>query len=83
MKFTCSVDINQQIDKVIEIFSDQTSLKYAQEGFKSKVLNSGVSGEISSKFKLLYEKIEHIDTIIRNNLPKAFKGQYKHKRMVN
>ena len=81
MKFTCSVDINQQIDKVIEIFSDPTSLKYTQEGFKSKVLISGVSGEIGSKFKLLYEKLELIDTIIRNNLPKAFKGQYK--RMVN
>ena len=71
MKFTCWVDINQQNDKVIEIFSDPTSLKYTQEGFKSKVLISGASGEIGSKSKLVYEKLELIYTIIRNNLPQA------------
>jgi len=71
MKFTCSVDIKQQIDKAIEIFSDPASLKHMQEGFKSKVLISSEYGEIGSKSILLYEKLELIYTIIRNNLPQA------------
>jgi len=83
MKFTCSVCINQQIDKVIEIFLDPNNLKHVQQGFVSKELISGDSGKVGAKSKMVYEKLELVETIITNNLPEEFKALYEHKHMVN
>jgi len=83
MKFSCSVSINQHIDKVVDIFSNPDNLKYFQEGFISKENLSGVSGEKGATSKMTYEKLELIETIIKNNLPDEFMALYEHKHMTN
>ncbi len=83
MKFTCTVDINCDRAKVVEIFSNPDNLKHFQEGFKSKEHLKGVPFENGSTAKLTYEKLELIETILENNLPDSFKALYEHKHMTN
>ncbi|MEP3210706.1 MAG: SRPBCC family protein [Maribacter sp.] len=83
MRFTCHTDINAPIDKVVELFENPDNLKEWQDGFLSFVPLSGTPGEVGSKSKLTYEKLELVETIIRNQLPEEFKANYEHKHMVN
>lgn len=83
MTFNLSIDINQNIDKTVAIFSNPESLKHVQDGFISKELISGSEGEIGAKSKMVYEKLELIETIITNNLPEIFEALYEHKYTVN
>ena len=83
MKFTCSVEINQPKAYVAEIFSDSSLLKHFQDGFKEKEHLGGVPGEAGAKSKMIYEKLELIETIIRNDLPDEFIALYEHKHMTN
>jgi uncharacterized membrane protein len=83
MTFSCSVEINANIDKVQSIFLDSSTLKYYQDGFKSKTVISGNEGSKGAKSKLVYEKLELIETILNNDLPNEFLGLYEHKHMTN
>ena len=83
MKFTCSIDINKDIDTVADIFSNPKHLKHVQQGFISKELISGVAGEKDAKSKMTYKKFELTETIISNNLPDEFFALYEHKHMTN
>jgi len=83
MKFTCSIDINKNANVVSELFLNPDNLKHYQDGFKSKTLISGSSGHIGAKSKMVYEKLELIETIIKNDLPNEFIGLYEHKHMTN
>ncbi len=83
MKFSCHVDIKAPLNKVIDLFENPDNLKEWQDGFISFEPVSGVQGEVGSKSKLIYEKLELIETIIRNELPEEFKANYEHKHMVN
>lgn len=87
MKFTCSVEINQPIEKVIELFDNPDNLKEWQDGFVSFEHLSGEQGEPGAKAKLFYKmgkrEMELIETIHSKNLPHEFSGTYEHKHMVN
>ena len=83
MKFTCIVEIDANIDKVVSVFSDPNSLEHIQEGFISKTLISGNEGEKDAQSLMKYKKFDLTETIINNNLPKEFKALYEHKHMVN
>ena len=83
MKFTCSVEINQPKAYVAEIFSDSSLLKHFQNGLKAKEHISGVPEEAGAKSKMIYEKLELIETIISNDLPDEFMALYEHKHMTN
>lgn len=83
MKFKLSVDISQSVDKTVAVFSNPDNLKHVQEGFISKELISGIEGEIGAKSKMVYKKLELVETIITNNLPEMFEGLYVHKYTVN
>lgn len=83
MEFTCSVDIDRDINTVIEIFSEPKHLKHVQEGFISKALISGIEGKKDAKAKMTYQKFELFETIITNNLPDEFLALYEHKHMTN
>ena len=83
MKFNLSVDINQNIDKCVAIFSNPDNLKHVQDHFISKAPISGNEGEIGAKSKLVYKKLELVETIITNNLPDMFEALYEHKHTVN
>ncbi len=83
MKFTCSIDINANIDKVQFVFLDASKLQYYQDGFRSKTLISGTEGSIGAKSQIVYEKLELMETILTNNLPGEFLALYEHKHMTN
>ncbi|WP_397362613.1 hypothetical protein [Olleya sp. R77988] len=83
MKFTCAIDINTNIKSVSEAFLNPDNLKHYQDGFKSKTLISGSTGHEGAKSKMVYEKLELIETIIKNDLPNEFIGLYEHKHMTN
>ena len=89
MKFNCHVEINQPINKVIELFDNPDNLKEWQDGFISIEHKSGRQGEVGAKSRLLYEfgkkgkQMELIETITVKNLPHEFSGTYVHKHMTN
>lgn len=87
MKFSCSVDINQSLDKVVELFRDENNFKEWQDGFESIEHISGNKGEQGAKSKIIYNnrgrKMELIETIQVNKLPEEFSGLYEAKEMVN
>lgn len=83
MKFTCSIDIESDRFKVVEIFSNPENLKFFQEGLKSIEHLEGPPGQKGSTARLVYEKLELIETILSNNLPNDFTALYEHKHMTN
>ena len=83
MKFTCHTTINAPLQTVIEMFENPDNLKEWQDGFLRIDPISGTPGEVGSKSKLTYEKLELIETILRNELPEEFKANYEHKHMIN
>lgn len=83
MKFSCSIEIDSPRTTVAEIFSNPEHLKYFQEGFKSKEHISGIVGEAGATSKMIYDKLELIETILYNNLPDKFKALYEHKYTTN
>jgi len=83
MKFTCSIDINANIDRVQSVFLDSSTLQQYQDGFRSKTLISGTEGLKGTKSKMVYEKLELVETILTNNLPDEFLALYEHKHMTN
>jgi len=83
MKFSCSIEIDRPRKTVVEVFSNPENLKYIQEGFISKELLSGTAGTKGAKSKMLYEKLELIETILYNDLPEKFMAVYEHKYTTN
>jgi len=83
MKFTCTIDINASRDKVVSVFLDPSKQHHFQDGFIRKELLSGKINEVGTKSKLIYKKLELIETVQLNNLPDTFKGLYEHKHTTN
>lgn len=87
MKFYGSIDINQSLDKVTELFADPVYLKEYQEGFEKKVLIEGTAGKEGAISKMYFKhgKQDMIltETIISNQLPNSFEAFYHHKHMDN
>jgi len=86
MKYTCKIIINQPIDKVVELWSNETHFKEWQDGFvKIEHLDSN-KGEEGAKSKIYFDgkhKFELLETILVNNLPTEKKGLYEHTHMTN
>ena len=89
MKFNCQVEINQPIEKVIDLFDNHENMKHWQDGFVSFEHLSGRPGQVGAKSRIIYEfgkkgkTMELIETITVNNLPDEFSGTYEHKHMTN
>jgi len=87
MKFTCSIEINKPISKVVQLFENIENLKEWQDGFVSHKHLSGEPGKPGAKSQLNYHegkrKMELIETIKVNNLPKEKIATYEHIHMVN
>ncbi|RAJ17212.1 SRPBCC family protein [Olleya aquimaris] len=83
MTFNCSIDINESVEKVSEIFLNPDNLKYYQDGFIKKELISGSAFKKGAKSKMYYKKLELIETILNNDLPNEFFALYEHKHMTN
>lgn len=83
MKFTSTIDIQAPRDKVVEIFLDPDKQKHFQDGFISKTLLNGKQNTVGAKSKMLYKRLELMETIQVNNLPDEFQGLYEHKHTTN
>ena len=87
MKHGGSIDINQSIDVVTKYFADPKYLGEYQEGFVKKELQEGEPGKAGAVSKMYYangkHKMELIETIMVNNLPKSFEAFYHHQHMDN
>ena len=87
MKFTCSVEINAPLNKVVELFDNTDNLKKWQEGFVSFDTISGMPGTPGAKSKIVYNSGKHVieltETIKTKDLPKEMSAFYEHKHMDN
>lgn len=83
MKFTCTIDINADLNTIQAAFFNTEDMKHYQDGFQSKTLISGIEGKKGAKSRLVFDKLELIETIITNNLPEEFLALYEHKHTVN
>jgi carbon monoxide dehydrogenase subunit G len=56
MKFTCSIDINAPIEKVVKLWDNPENLKNWQDGFVSIETVSGTPGAAGAKSKITFQK---------------------------
>jgi len=86
MKFTSSITVNQPLEKTVSIWKNPDNFTHWQEGFISKELLSGTTGEVGavSLIKLDFKKevMELTETIQLANLPNEFKVLIEHKRVI-
>jgi hypothetical protein len=82
MKFSCSIEIEKPITKVIELFENPDSMKEWQDGFVRLDPVSGYVGQVGAKSKLIYKNMELIETVLVRD-QNRFKGLYEHTHMVN
>ena len=87
MKFKCYVDINLPIDKVVKEYDSPDNLKEWQDGFVSYKHKSGIAGTVGAQATMIYKigKRDMVltETILINDLPHVFKGQYDYKEGSN
>ena len=87
MKLECQVDIRAPRNKVVELFDCPDNLGEWQDGFQSFEMIEGSPGEVGSKARLVYlmgkKRMELIETITVNDMPREFSGRYEHIHMDN
>ena len=87
MKFECHVDINVPKNRVVEAFDSPENLKEWQDGFVSYEHKNGKPGTVGAQAIMIYKtgKREMVltETILKNDLPDVFIGQYDFKEGSN
>lgn len=87
MKYTCEIEINQTVAKVVDLFDNPDNLKKWMEGLQSFEHLSGEPGKPGAKSLLKFQmgkrKMEMIETITVRNLPKEFSGNYEMDGVTN
>ncbi|MBP8066078.1 MAG: SRPBCC family protein [Flavobacterium sp.] len=87
MKYTCEIEINQPVEKVIELFDNVDNLPKWMEGLESFEHLSGEAGQPGAKsllkFKMGKRKMEMTETITVRNLPEEFSGFYEMDGVIN
>ncbi|MBM2815462.1 MAG: Polyketide cyclase / dehydrase and lipid transport [Ignavibacteria bacterium] len=87
MKFTCTIEIEAPLQRIVDLFVDTDNFPKWQGGFQSLEHISGEVGSAGAKSRIVYKQgkhiIELIETIIRNDLPNEFSALYEHKHMNN
>ena len=87
MKFTCLTEIYASREEVVALWDNPDNLQHWQEGFESFKLVQGGAGEVGSKTVLTYNnkgnRFDLEETVIENNLPNVFEGEYEHITMTN
>lgn len=87
MKYTDEIEINQPINKVVELFDNEDNLFKWMNGLQSIEHLEGNPGEKGSTTKMLFKEgkreIEMIETILENKLPEEFTATYEAKGVYN
>jgi hypothetical protein len=87
MKFTCTVEVDISPEQAAALFTDKSTLKDWQNGFVSAEPLSGTEGAVGSKAKLTYDtgkhRMELLETVKVNDLPREFTALYEHEHMTN
>lgn len=87
MKYTCTTIIDLPLNKVIELWKDESKFAAWQDGFESIELLSGTPNKKGAKSNIVLTskrgKIELLETILESNLPHEKTALYEHKHMTN
>jgi len=86
MKYTCTIEINLPINKVVQLWEDENNFKEWQDGFKSIEHLSGTPHSKGAQSRIILEdnrRIELLETIITANLPEEKTASYEHIHMTN
>jgi uncharacterized membrane protein len=86
MKYTCVVDINLPIGKVVALWENEDNYAEWQDGFESMELLSGSLNSKGAKSRIVLHdkrKIELLETIISTDLPNEKIALYEHRHMTN
>jgi len=86
MKYTCEIEIDLPIDKVVAFWNNEEYYNKWQDDFQSIVLLSGTPDSKGAQSKIIYDgkqKIELIETIISSDLPREKIALYEHSHMTN
>lgn len=86
MKYTCLVEINLPIDRVVQLWENEDNFKAWQDGFLSIEHLSGTPNTEGAKARIILKdkrSIELIETIISTNLPEEKTALYEHVHMTN
>ena len=87
MKYSVEVEINQPIDKVVELFKDENNLFKWMKGLQSLEHLEGEPGKKGSTTKMVFKEgkrqIEMLETIVANKLPEEFSATYEAKGVHN
>ena len=80
MKYTCEIEIDKSRHEVAKLFDNPDNMKYWQKGLTSYEHISGEPGKPGAESLLKYDmgkrKIEMIETITFNDLPKEFHANF-------
>lgn len=80
MNYTCEIEIDKPRDEVVKLFDDPENFKYWQKGFISYKHVSGEPGKPGAESLLNYQmgkrKVEMVETITFNDLPKEFHANF-------
>lgn len=87
MKYTCEIEINQPVEKVIALFDNPDNMPKWMEGLQSFEHISGTPGQPGAKSKLKFKmgrrEMEMTETITARNLPEDFSGYYEMDGVIN
>jgi len=86
LKYTCTIQINAPLDKVVSLWENEAYFKEWQDGFESFTHLEGIPNTKNAKSKIVLndnQRIELIETIITNNLPQEKTALYEHIHMTN
>lgn len=86
MKYTCTIEINAPLEKVVALWENEGHFKDWQDGFESIEHLEGIPHTKGAKSKIVLDgkhRIELLETIISNNLPKEKVALYEHIHMTN
>jgi len=87
MKYTCTVDIDLPLNKVAELWANEAHFDQWQDGFQSIQLIDGPKDMVGSTSRIIFQqgkrRMELVETILHNNLPKEKKALYEHIHMTN
>ena len=87
MKYTIQITIKAPRDKVVGHFESEEDLPKWQPGLLHMKHLSGDKGQEGSKTEMHFQhgkrRVEMVETILENNLPKEFKALYEAKGVKN